>query len=120
MKRLFLSLLLLLSFTLPASADWVTIDFKNCTATFNMGTYTRTIPLYGKVRIVTDPDECEDLSVRIAPKWGRMNVKVVESGADECGEWQWVTSGEDFTVRFVEELDDFSITFTNDRGSTYY
>jgi hypothetical protein len=49
-----------------------------------------------------------------------MTVKIVETKPLECGEWQFVTSGEDFTVRFVEELDDFSITFTDDRGSTNY
>jgi hypothetical protein len=119
MKKFFLLLLLLLSF-IPASADRVKIDFEKCTVTFDLGTYTRTIPLYGKVRIVTDPKECEDLSVRIAPKWGKIAVKIVETRPLECGEWQFVTSGEDFTVRFVEELEHFSITFDITMSGTTY
>jgi hypothetical protein len=120
MKRLFLSLLLLLSFTLPASADRVTVDLEKCTATFDEGTVTRTIPLYGKVRIVTDPNELADLRIRIAPKWGQMTVKIVEARPLECGEWQFVTSGEYFTVRFVEELEHFSVTFSKTISGTRY
>ncbi len=68
------------------------------------------IPLYGKVKIV---DIGETFKVRIVDIGE--DIKICESNFNEttCGNWQFVTIGEDFSIRFVTIGEDFTIRFVN-------
>lgn len=113
MKRLIFSFLIVLfgSFLYAAEPDSVfvnsnsnPIDRETCTCKGKR--------LYGKVKVV---DMSADFRVEVvnmgygADLW----VKKIEPGYScySCGEWQFVESGEDFTVQFVEMSGDFRITF---------
>ena len=111
MKRLLLLLLIVLfgSLLYAAEPDSVAVDSspiesETCTCKGKR--------LYGKVKVV---DMSADFRVEVvnvgygADLW----VKKIEPGYScySCGEWQFVESGEDFTVQFVEMSGDFRITF---------
>ena len=112
MKRLIFSFLIVLfgSLLYAAEPDSVFVNSSNPidreTCTLNGKR------LYGKVRVV---DISADFDVEIvdfgcgADLW----VTKIEPGYScySCGEWQFVESGEDFTVQFVEIGGDFRITF---------
>lgn len=66
------------------------------------------IPLHGQVRVV---EAQATFDVRVVESQADLDVRLVDSFPDECGEWQFVENGEDFTVRFVDFGEDFSIRF---------
>ncbi len=68
------------------------------------------VPLYGKVKIV---DIGETFKVRVVDIGE--DIKIRESNFNEttCGVWQFVTIGEDFSIRFVTIGEDFTIRFVN-------
>ena len=78
-----------------------TFDKENCTC--------KEIPLYGKVRVMDNA--FADFDVKIVEAFPDINVQKVEVAASECGQWQFVEYGEDFTIRYVEAFPDFSIRF---------
>lgn len=66
------------------------------------------IPLHGKVKIV---ENFADFEVKVVTSFPDLKVKQVNAFADDCGEWEFVESFPDFTVKFVESFPDFTIEF---------
>lgn len=66
--------------------------------------------LKGRVRIV---DSFPDFKVKIEEDEdeAELHVRRVSSTAEMCGEWQFVDGMADFTVRFVEYGEDFTIAW---------
>ena len=64
------------------------------------------IRLNGKVKVVTS---FPDLEVEIVTSFPDLKVKAVESFADRCGEWEFVDSFPDFTIKYVESFPDLTI-----------
>ena len=90
----------------------------------NPATYpVQTIYLYGKVKVVTKRIQA-DLAVYVTDSEYQydMCVKWVEKGADECGLWQRVESGEDFSIIFVKSCEDADliIRYEDPRGHYNY
>ena len=108
MKRLLLSLVIVLfgSLLYAAEPDSVFVNSSNpidrdsCTC--------KGIPLYGRVKIV---DSFADFDIHVVESFPDLDVKVVDSFADECGEWIFVDSFADFTVRIVDSFSDFTVRF---------
>lgn len=67
--------------------------------------------IFGRIRIV---EKIADFDVRIDNRWPDLRVKIVDSLANECGEWELVTYAEDFTIRFVDFGEDFTIQFVDE------
>lgn len=67
-------------------------------------------PIYGNVRIV-DNSTVADFKVRLVERDEYASIKIVTNETSRCGEWHLVDSGDDFTVKFVESGEDFSICF---------
>lgn len=40
-------------------------------------------------------------------------IRVVDGCADSCGQWEFVTFAEDFTVQFVDFGEDFTVEFVD-------
>ena len=78
------------------------IDPSNCTF--------HGIPLKGKVKIVTS---FADFNVKEVENYQDISIKVVDNYPDDCGEWQFVDSYPDFTIKFVESYPDVTIKFVN-------
>ncbi|MDR2205493.1 MAG: hypothetical protein LBE36_04990 [Flavobacteriaceae bacterium] len=68
------------------------------------------IPIYGKVKIV---DGFADFNVKIVENFSDIKVKIVTDFPDECGEWQFVDSFPDFTIKFVDNFPDFTVKFVD-------
>ncbi|MEO0075644.1 MAG: hypothetical protein ABIK31_06010 [candidate division WOR-3 bacterium] len=68
------------------------------------------IKLWGRVRVV---DSFENFRVRVVNDLQDFNVRKVDSQPYWCGEWQFVDSHEDFTIRFVDSHEDFTIKFVD-------
>ena len=68
----------------------------------------KSIELKGRVKIVTSGAE---FRVTIVEQIPDLRVRKVDRSAIECGEWQFVSSGEDFTVEFVSSFADFTIKY---------
>jgi hypothetical protein len=71
------------------------------------------IVLFGKVRVV---EYGETFKVRIS-EFPDLRVKKTFFPS-QCGEWEFVEGGEDFTVRYVEIGEDFTIKFDDFPGIT--
>ncbi|MDR2652190.1 MAG: hypothetical protein LBC68_07745 [Prevotellaceae bacterium] len=122
MKRL----LFILSFAFIACAALAQARVVNCRITKEYGFETKTVSLFGNVKVVTDPNEYAEFKVRIIKEnqcCADLFVKIVNTEPEQCGEWRFVKSEKDawITVRFVEEgWEDFTIRFvTSDPGSAY-
>ena len=103
---------------------------KDCSITKNYGTVSKTFFLWGTVRIITDPREYADFDVKIVPTPGlaAMYVQKVTAPPYYCGRWRFVNSQQEkdekekatFTVRFVDEMEDFTVCFVeSEPGSRY-
>ncbi|MDR3350356.1 MAG: hypothetical protein LBN98_01745 [Prevotellaceae bacterium] len=94
---------------------------EDCAITKNFGLVSETIRLRGNVRIITDPEEHADFRVKLisAPGLASVYIKIVSHPAG-CGEWKWVTSGEDFSIRFVDEMELFTIRIVTDMPGCPY
>ena len=66
------------------------------------------IELKGRVKVVTSG---ADLRIKVVDSQPDLRVKKVDRSPIECGEWQFVNSGEDFTVEFVANFPDFTIKY---------
>jgi len=64
--------------------------------------------LFGKVKIVNSN---ADFKVKIVDSFPDLRVKKVKSFPIHCGEWQFVDTGEDFTIQFVSNFEDFTIRY---------
>lgn len=68
------------------------------------------IPLHGNVKVV---EYAADFNVKIVEYAADLDVRIVDCCADRCGEWKFVESAPDFTIRFVESAPDFEIRFVD-------
>ena len=68
------------------------------------------IPLCGRVRVV---QSFADLKVKVVGSFPDLRVKKVNSFPDKIGEWQFVDSGEDFTIQFVDSFPDIKIQYVD-------
>ncbi len=112
MKKVVAFLFLLFSFVMiyaaePDSTVWASetdnpIDRETCTF--------KGIPLYGRVKIVTD---LADFDVKIEKDLPDLDVEVVDALPNSCGRWEFVDDLPDFTIRFVDDLPDFTIRFVD-------
>lgn len=90
---------------------------------------TKTVYLFGKVRIVKQRSEA-DLAVYVSsdPIQSDMYVQWVKTNPNECGLWQAVEKDEDFTIYFVNSYKEADLVIYYDdprqhynyNGSTYY
>ena len=87
----------------------LTLCFTLCSSVPKDCIYKET-PLYGKVKVVSFN---ATFKVKIVSYNADLEVKTVEYAADDCGEWQFVDFGEDFTVQFVDFGEDFTIKFVD-------
>ena len=70
----------------------------------------KTIPLYGKVKIV---NSFGDVKVQVVTSFPDLKVQNVSSFADQCGKWEFVESFPDFTIEMVTAFPDLKIEFVN-------
>ena len=68
----------------------------------------KNIELKGRVKIVNN---FADFKVKTVNSFADLRVKKIKSLPNECGEWQFVDLGEDFTIQFVESFPDFTIMY---------
>lgn len=73
------------------------------------------IPLKGRVKVVNN---FADFEVKVVNNFADLNVKKVKSFPQNCGEWQFVESFPDFTIRFVSSHPDFTIRYVNNFPGT--
>ena len=66
--------------------------------------------LNGKVKVV---DVFPDYKVRVVKTFPDLKVKVVKYFPDSPGEWQFVDTFEDFTIKYVDAFEDFTIQFVD-------
>lgn len=64
--------------------------------------------LCGRVKIVTS---FADFDIKIDNSFPDLRVKAVNYDSKTCGEWRFVESFPDFTVRIVESFPDFTIRY---------
>jgi hypothetical protein len=95
---------------------------KDCKIVKEYGLMSRTISLYGDVKVITDPKRLATFDVKIKKRIATLDVKIVETLPRRCGEWRFVDNEKDadFTVSFVDELEDFTICFVDDNPGTSY
>ena len=70
--------------------------------------YCNGIKLCGRVKVV---EHFPDLKVQVVSSFPDLRVRVVDSLPNRCGQWEFVTFAEDFTVCFVEHGEDFTVEF---------
>jgi hypothetical protein len=97
---------------------------SDCSITKDFGMMSETFRLYGNVKVVTDPKEYADFRVKVvkAPGLAAVYVKKVTEKPLDCGEWRFVESTEKatFTVRFVTEMEHFTIRFVDSNPGSRY
>ena len=71
-------------------------------------THCKGIKLCGKVRVV---ERFADLKVQVVKNFPDLKVKKVKNFANDIGEWQFVSHGEDFTIQYVDHFPDLKIKF---------
>jgi hypothetical protein len=97
MKPLFCIFLMMLSALLPSQTAIQQSDCK-----------CKNVELKGRVKTVTSG---ADFRIKVVESLPDLRVKKVARSPLECGEWQFVDAGEDFTVQFVETFPDFTIKY---------
>jgi len=75
----------------------------------------KSIELKGRVKIVKN---FANFKIKVVNSFADLKVKAVSSFPDKCGEWQFVDSGEDFTVQFVGDFQDFTIMYVTKFAGT--
>lgn len=71
-------------------------------------THCKGIKLCGKVKVV---ERFADLKVQVVKNFPDLKVKKVKNFANDIGEWQFVSHGEDFTIQYVDHFPDLKIKF---------
>jgi len=105
MKRYFhIFLTLVLSFLMQSNREYQLSDCK-----------CKDIELKGRVKIVSN---FADFKVKVVKSFADLKVKKVKSFSNNCGEWQFVDYGEDFTIQFVNEFSDFTIMYVEQFAGT--
>lgn len=125
MKKLILTLCLLLITTVAQAASIKTNDFtpsmsrltpaqkaimqeQIALSRVSKDGYYNGIFLAGRVKVV---EHFPDINVKIDNHFPDLYVRRVNSLPLEIGEWQFVDSFEDFSIKFVEHFEDISIKF---------
>lgn len=125
MKKLILTLCLLLMTTVAQAASIKTNDFtppmsrltpaqkaimqeQIALSRVSKDGYYNGIFLAGRVKVV---EHFPDINVKIDNYFPDLYVRRVNSLPLEIGEWQFVDSFEDFSIKFVEHFEDISIKF---------
>ena len=72
--------------------------------------YCKGVKLCGRVKVV---NSFPDLKVKVVNSFPDLRVKKVNNFPDDIGEWQFVTSGEDFTIQYVNAFEDLKIQFVD-------
>ena len=101
MKNFLVTLTALMTFALMSTAFAAQISSDG---------YFNGIRLWGKVRVV---DSFPDIKVRVVDSFPDLRVQKVTSFPDSLGKWEFVTSGEDFTIQFVDAFPDITIKFVD-------
>lgn len=101
MKKLFSVAVMLVSFAVMSSALASPIDSSG---------YFKGIRLWGKVRVV---NAFPDIKVQVVDAFPDLKVQKVNAFPDSLGKWQFVTSGEDFTIQYVNAFPDIKIKFVD-------
>ena len=101
MKNFLAALIFLMTFAL------MNVSFA---AQISSDGYFNGIRLWGKVRVV---NSFPDIKVQVVDSFPDLRVQKVTSFPDELGKWQFVTSGEDFTIQFVDAFADITIQFVD-------
>lgn len=126
MKKLLLALCLMLTNTALA-APTLAVDFKPPTTSLSPAQkvmlkerialsrvskdgYYKGIFLAGRVKVV---EHFPDINVKIDNYFPDLYVRRVNSNPLEIGEWQFVDSFENFSIKFVEHFEDISIKFND-------
>lgn len=73
-------------------------------------THCKGIRLCGKVKVV---ERFADLKVQVVKRFPDLRVKKVQRFANDIGEWQFVSHGEDFTIQYVDAFPDLKIQFVD-------
>jgi hypothetical protein len=68
------------------------------------------VALHGRVQVV---ESFADFDVQRVQSFADLKVKQVSSFASACGEWTFVESFPDFTIRYVDSFPDFTITLVD-------
>ncbi|MBQ7530166.1 MAG: hypothetical protein IJT12_00480 [Paludibacteraceae bacterium] len=114
MKRLLF--IVYLSVVVVAAADALVYTFPrrieygkygpqqgSCGFVVNYGCEDHWVELWGKVKVVDGPADVQVYLDSKCEYGAELVVKWVKGQPACCGEWQRVTSGEDFTVTFVDD-----------------
>lgn len=102
MKRTFQILCMLIVSSLCISAASLPSQKDDCTF--------KGKKLYGKIKFVEYASNA-DIKIKIVNNFQDLKVKLVESYADDCGEWQVVEYGEDLKVYVAESYADIKVKF---------
>ena len=102
MKRISQFLLVLIVSSLCISASTLQLQGDDCKF--------KGKKLYGKIRFVESASNA-DVKIKIVNNFPDIKVKLVESFANDCGEWQVVEYGEDLKVYVAENFADIKVKF---------
>ncbi len=94
-KQIFYGVVVSFLSVTSANAGW---DSSSCS--FNG------IELKGDVEVV---DSFPDVKVQVVDSFPDLKVQEVSSFADDCGEWQFVSSSGDFKIQYVDSFPDVKI-----------
>ena len=97
-------LTIILSFLMQSNTEYQLSDCR-----------CKNIELKGRVKIVNN---FADFKVKVVKSFADLKVKKVKSFSNNCGEWQFVDYGEDFTIQFVNEFSDFTIMYVEQFAGT--
>lgn len=118
MRKVFAILLLFVSV-----CSWADGDFepclcsdcpnpaKGCKFTIDEGFVSRTIDLWGNVRVTTDRRDA-DILVYVTDGGADLVVTWVEGKAYGCGQWHRVDKGEHFSICFVNSRCEATLVIT--------
>lgn len=121
----------LLALTLSASAtiyvgsatheDGYGKEYHDCAYDVPATVPTKTVYLWGKVRVVNDYKDA-NLAVYVSQDSTIFDMYVlwVDSNPDECGLWQRVDKGEEFTIQFVQSPSEADLVIYYDDPRKHY
>lgn len=96
-------------------------EYHDCAYDVPATVPTKTIYLYGRVKVVSDYAEA-DMAVYVTtdPMLYDMYVQWVDTNPDECGLWQRVDTNEEFTIMFVDSYKEADLVIYYDDPRKHY
>ena len=88
----------------------LTMNIAAASSVISSDGYYKGIKLCGRVKVV---DNFPDIKIQTVNVFPDLRVHVVSSLPNNIGEWQFVDSGEDFTIQFVDNFPDIKIQFVD-------